>query len=147
MKIRVSKDFDFEMGHALDFHNGKCKHLRGHTYKLTVTIKGEPNSNPDETDSGMVMDFKDLKNIVKLAVVDKYDHSMVLNKDSKYLVNAESWPHKERLYLKDYQPTCENLLVEFVQELTPLFPKEIELIKVRLQETPNSFAEWFAEDN
>jgi 6-pyruvoyltetrahydropterin/6-carboxytetrahydropterin synthase len=146
MKIRVTKDFNFEMGHALDFHNGKCKHLHGHTYHLSVTILGEPNSDSNQTDSGMVMDFTDLKQIVKSNIIDLYDHSMVLHKDSKYLTNVDSWPNKERLHLKYFQPTCENLLHEFVEILQPYFKDDIILVKVLLQETTTSYAEWLFED-
>ncbi len=146
MKIRVTKDFNFEMGHALDHHDGKCKHLHGHTYHLSVTIAGTPKGSSKESDSGMVMDFSDLKKIVHSEIIDKYDHSLVLHKNSSYLTNAEHWPHKERLYLKDFQPTCENLLHEFVQHLIPHFTEDIELVKVKLKETTTSYAEWLKSD-
>lgn len=146
MKIRVSKDFDFEMAHALDYHDGKCKHLHGHTYRLNITILGEPKTDSEATDSGMVMDFGDLKKIVKRVIIDPYDHSLVLHKNSGYLANAESWPHKDRLHLKDYQPTCENLLKEFVSVLQPELPNGIELVAVKLHETLTSSAEWLSSD-
>lgn len=146
MKIRITKDFNFEMGHALDFHDGKCKHLHGHTYHLSVTVLGEPNGQSGMTDSGMVIDFGDLKKIVHAEIIDHYDHSLVLHKESAYLKNADSWPHKERLHLKDYQPTCENLLNEFVALLLPHFSTNQELVKVKLQETTTSYAEWMASD-
>ena len=146
MKIRVTKDFDFEMGHALDFHDGKCKHLHGHTYKLSITVLGIPQQDSEKTDSGMVIDFGDLKKIVKSNIIDVYDHSLVLHKNSGYLINAENWPNKERLHLKDYQPTCENLLIEFVNIIKETIPNEIELICVKLQETMTSYAEWHSSD-
>lgn len=146
MKIRVTKDFNFEMGHALDHHDGKCKHLHGHTYHLSVTILGDPKPSTESPDSGMVIDFGNLKKIVKSEIVDKYDHSLVLHKDSKYLTNIESWPHTERLYLTDYQPTCENLLLEFVAILKPYFKGDVELVRMKLNETTTSYAEWYKED-
>lgn len=146
MKIRITKDFNFEMGHALDHHDGKCKHLHGHTYHLSVTVLGEPNPESKVTDSGMVIDFSELKKIVQSEIIEIYDHSLVLHKESAYLSNMDAWPHRERLHLKDYQPTCENLLNEFVNLLLPHFSSQTELIKVKLQETTTSYAEWLASD-
>ncbi|HNZ72726.1 MAG TPA: 6-carboxytetrahydropterin synthase, partial [Prolixibacteraceae bacterium] len=47
----------------------------------------------------------------------------------------------------DFQPTCENLVVHFVQIILPLLPEGIKLKKVKLYETASSYAEWDADDN
>lgn len=146
MKIRVCKEFNFEMAHALDHHKGKCKYLHGHSYKLFVTIKGVPNTSIDKSDSGMVLDFSELKQIVKTKIIDVYDHSLVLYENSKYLTNIKDWPNQERVYLKKYQPTCENLLTEFVRLIENDFNSNIELVNMKLHETVSSYAEWRIED-
>jgi len=64
-KIRISKQFFFEAAHALYGYDGKCKNIHGHSYILTVSVKGEPIHDPTHEKNGMVMDFGDLKAIVK----------------------------------------------------------------------------------
>jgi len=147
-RVRVTKEFDFEMAHALDGHDGKCHNIHGHTYMLSVTFIGKPIDAPRTPKDGMVIDFSDLKAIVKTNVVDIYDHALVLRNDSRFLpvLNSEL---NERLILTAYQPTCENLLIDFVdiiQEKLVNFP-DVELHSVLLRETQTSFAEWFASDN
>lgn len=66
--ILLTKEFVFDAAHQLDWHNGKCKNLHGHTYKLQVTIGG--NLNKD----GVLFDFGDLKNIVNNKVINLLDH-------------------------------------------------------------------------
>ena len=51
--IRITKKFDFEAGHALFGYDGKCKNLHGHSYKLYVTVIGEPINNPNSVKNGM----------------------------------------------------------------------------------------------
>ena len=41
-KIRITKKFEFEAGHALYGYDGKCKNIHGHSYKLWVTVIGSP---------------------------------------------------------------------------------------------------------
>ena len=143
--IRITKEFDFEMAHALDFHHGKCKNIHGHSYKLGVTLKGIPKEN-SHSDAGMVVDFGALKTIVKKLIVDKLDHALVLQKDSPYYSkNIKNLTLK--LVLVDYQPTCENMLLDFQNILKNTLPKDVELLHLKLRETATGYAEWFSEDN
>ena len=64
-KIRITKKFTFEAGHALYGYDGKCKNVHGHSYKLYVTVIGVPIADKDNVKYGMVIDFSDLKSIVK----------------------------------------------------------------------------------
>ena len=63
--IRITKQFNFETGHALYGYDGKCKNVHGHSYKLSVTVIGKPISDSSNVKFGMVIDFSDLKKIVK----------------------------------------------------------------------------------
>lgn len=147
-KIRLTKRYTFETGHALYGYDGKCRHVHGHGYKLFVTIMGEPIMDRTNVKHGMVLDFGDLKKIVNEEIVDKYDHAIVLNRNS---------PHKElgeqlmaqghHVILEDFQPTSELLVTHFAEVIKKRLPKNIELVSVRLQETDNSQAEWLASDN
>ena len=77
--IRVTKEFSFEMSHVLWNYDGPCRNVHGHSYKLFVTIAGVPVSDSENPKNGMVMDFTDLKKIVKHEIVDVFDHSVVVN--------------------------------------------------------------------
>ena len=145
-KIRVTKMFEFEMAHALHNYDGLCRNIHGHTYKLSVTIIGEPENDSESTKLGMVLDFGLLKKIIKPNIVDIYDHSVLLNKkeDTEYF-QSENKLFK-RLHIVDFQPTAENMVIHFAKIIKPLLPQNIELFSINLHETTNSFAEWFASD-
>ncbi len=146
-KIRLTKEFSFEMAHALHNYDGLCKNIHGHSYRLFVTIIGTPNQDANSPKYGMVVDFGDIKTIVEKHVVSKYDHSVVINSAiGKENIEALS-KMTERVIVTDYQPTCENILLEIVDSLKDKLPKNIELHSLRLYETTSSFAEWFQSDN
>ncbi|MGW8315614.1 MAG: 6-pyruvoyl trahydropterin synthase family protein, partial [Bacteroidales bacterium] len=81
--VRITKEFGFEMAHALWNYDGACRNIHGHSYKLYVTLKGRPGQEPGHPKFGMVMDFSDLKRLVKEPVVDFLDHSLVVYKASE----------------------------------------------------------------
>ncbi len=64
-RIRISKEFQFEMAHALYGYNGPCKNIHGHSYKLCVCVIGDVIKDETNAKNGMVMDFSDLKKIVQ----------------------------------------------------------------------------------
>ena len=146
-KIRITKEFKFETAHALKGYDGLCKHIHGHSYELLVSIIGEPIHDENSPKLGMVMDFGDLKKIVKKEVVDKMDHSLVLNeKGSKAEALKRSDEMFERVLTVPYQPTSENMLIDFAERIKPRLPQGISLKYMMLRETVTSYAEWFAED-
>jgi 6-pyruvoyltetrahydropterin/6-carboxytetrahydropterin synthase len=140
-RIRLTKQFNFEMAHAIDSHDGPCRNIHGHSYRLSVTVSGSVIREEDNPELGMVMDFKHLKRIVREHIVDPFDHSLVLEKTSPYHKTAG------RTILVDFQPTCENLLVYFKGLLASRLPKRIRLERLVLRETADSYAEWLLEDN
>ncbi len=146
-KIRITKEFKFETAHALKGYDGLCKHIHGHSYELLVSIIGEPIKDENSPKLGMVMDFGDLKKIVKEEVVDKMDHSLILNeKGSKAEALKKSDEMFERVLTVPYQPTSENMLIDFAERIKPRLPQGIILKYMMLRETVTSYAEWFAED-
>jgi len=146
-KVRVTKEFSFEMAHALWNYDGPCKNIHGHSYKLFVTVIGEPINNVRDNKNGMVIDFGDLKQIVRSEIVNVFDHAVVMSKDSGYSQSQEVLDFVGNLLTLDYQPTCENLVVDFAQRIKQLLPKEIKLHSITLYETATSKAEWHASDN
>ncbi len=144
-KIRLTKEFGFEAAHALHNYDGKCKNIHGHSYKLFVTVLGVPEVDENATKYGMVMDFGDLKKIINTLIVDKFDHALVLSSKSEIDKNKGKELF-ERFVETDYQPTCENMLVDFADKISPLLPQNVKLHSLKLYETANSYAEWFASD-
>ena len=144
MNVRITKQFNFEAAHALDGYEGKCKDIHGHSYHLKVTFLGKPKTDNELSDCGMVVDFGEVKKVVKTYILPIFDHRLILRKDTRF---QEIAPINERIRLVDYQPTCENMLIEIVQILQANKPKGTTLVKVFLRETANSYAEWLAEDN
>ena len=144
-KIRVTKEFRFEMAHALENYSGKCRHIHGHSYILQVTVIGAPNNNANDSTFGMVMDFGELKHIVNEHIVNRFDHALVLQEGvalSKALQEQYG-----NVMLTCYQPTCENMVIAFAETLQKHLPKHVRLFSLRLHETATSYAEWFASDN
>lgn len=147
-KIRITKKFEFEAGHALFGYDGKCKNMHGHSYKLHVTVVGTPINDPTNVKHGMVIDFGDLKRIVNQHIIDIFDHAMVFNAKSPHLEIAQELKNKgHQIILVDYQPTSENMVIDFAQRIQQHLPENISLFSLRLQETESSYAEWYASDN
>lgn len=146
--IRITKQFSFETGHALYGYDGKCKNVHGHSYKLSVTVIGTPITDSNNVKFGMVIDFTDLKKIVREEIVDVFDHATVFNKNTPHIELANELKSRDHhVILVDYQPTSENMVIDFAAKIKSRLPKNIALHSLRLQETETSFAEWFQSDN
>ncbi len=146
--IRITKQFSFETGHALYGYDGKCKNVHGHSYKLSVTVIGKPIEDASHVKHGMVIDFGDLKKIVKAEIVDIFDHATVFNKNTPHIELAKELKDRDHnVLLVDYQPTSEMMVIDFAKKIKKHLPVHIALHSLKLQETETSFAEWYASDN
>ena len=146
--IRITKKFRFEAAHALYGYDGKCKNIHGHNYNLFVTIIGAPVKDDSNVKYGMVMDFGDLKKIVNSEIVDKFDHSVIFNKNSPHKELADELiKNDHKVILADYQPTIEEMVTDFANRISSKLPSEIKLHSLKLEETETSYSEWFAADN
>lgn len=147
-KIRLTKEFSFEMAHALFGYDGACSQIHGHSYRLFVTIIGEPLDDNNDPKNGMVMDFGVIKGVVNKNLIDKYDHSLVIRRteDNDQLLTALK-QNFEKIEIVDYQPTCENMISRFASILQLELPNRVKLHSLKMHETATSYAEWFAEDN
>jgi 6-pyruvoyltetrahydropterin/6-carboxytetrahydropterin synthase len=146
--IRITKQFSFETGHALYGYDGKCKNVHGHSYKLSVTVIGEPITDSHNVKFGMVIDFSDLKKIVREEIVDLFDHATVFNKNTPHIELANELKNRgHHVILVEYQPTSENMVTDFAKKIQDRLPQSIQLHSLKLQETETSFAEWYASDN
>lgn len=121
--------------------------MHGHSYKLFVTVKGTPIEDLNHSKNGMVVDFGDIKKIVKSEIIDVWDHAVLVNGVSPHKLlgeNLEAQGHK--VIFCDYQPTCENMLYEIAEKIKNNLPETVSLSYLKLHETENSYGEWFSED-
>lgn len=146
--IRITKLFSFETGHALYGYDGKCRNVHGHSYRLSVTVIGTPIGESSNVKFGMVIDFSDLKKIVKEEIVDVFDHATVFNQNTPHVELAKELSDRgHNVLLVDYQPTSEMMVIDFAEKIKNRLPNTIQLHSLKLQETATSYAEWFASDN
>jgi len=146
-KIRVTKEFDFEMAHALLNYDGACSNIHGHSYRLFVTIMGGVNDTPGDPKKGMVVDFGDVKRLIKSEIVSKFDHALIVNEESDIKSVTLSKELFQRMKTVPFQPTCENLLLYMVEIIKEKLPDGLKLFSLKLRETSTSYAEWYASDN
>ena len=146
--IRITKQFSFETGHALYGYDGLCRNVHGHSYKLHVTVIGNPITDSNNVKYGMVIDFGDLKKMVKTKIVDVFDHATVFNKNTPHVELAKELEDRgHNVLLVDYQPTSEMMIIDFAEIIRKGLPPHIELHSLKLQETDSSYAQWYASDN
>ena len=119
--LTVTKRFQFEAAHFLPGYVGACKDLHGHSYKLEVTVHRTDAENTD-----MVIDFKHLSTVVKENVIKAWDH--------KNLNDLEMF--------KQDRPTAENMVVMIYKILMEELDDNIEITRIRLWETEDSYAEY-----
>ena len=145
--IRLTKEFSFEAAHALGGYDGPCREIHGHSYRLFVTIKGTPSTDPMNPKQGMVMDFGVLKKIVNEEIISRFDHALVLRTTADEGLRRVLAEQFDNVVTVEYQPTCENMLDDFALRLMKRLPEGVTLHSLRLHETASSYAEWFSEDN
>ncbi len=145
--IRITKEFKFEMAHALNGYDGPCQNIHGHSYELKVTVSGNPVMDESNPKLGMVMDFGDLKKIVRTTVVDTFDHALVLNNSYPENISTELKNTFDKVIFLEYQPTSELMVADFAERIKTKLPRGVHLKYVLLRETVTSYAEWISEDN
>ncbi|SNV48966.1 queuosine biosynthesis protein QueD [Chryseobacterium taklimakanense] len=122
--------------------------MHGHSYKLFVTVKGKPIDDLNNPKNGMVVDFGDIKKIVKEEVVDVWDHAVLINALSPHKELGEDLERKgHKVIYCNYQPTCENMLYDIAEKIKKHLTQHVQLAYLKMHETENSYGEWFAEEN
>ena len=138
--LLLTKIFRFEMAHALHGYAGKCKNIHGHSYKLSVTVKAGEEGDGYIPAPGILLDFKEIKQLVRTTIVNRLDHQLVLSGD--YIKAHPSIILEDNLLLWEAEPSAENLLIFIRETLEQKLPDGVELVKLKLYETNDSYAEW-----
>lgn len=139
--MKISKEFRWEMGHRIPGHEGLCKNVHGHSYRMILEITGDISEN------GMIIDFYDLGLIVR-PVIESLDHSFLCQNTDLPLINFLK-DNNMKYVVTDFQSTVENICIYLAKIITGKIDKEkypnIKSISVKIFETPNSYAEFSAE--
>lgn len=134
----VTKSVKFDAAHILTNHQGLCKNLHGHTYRVDVSV-----TQPDDDPRDMVIDFKDLKSVATSVICDRFDHAFIYSSASEGEREIASVVEKHgmRTVALGFRSTAENLARYFFGELKPRIPG---LTSVKVWETADSCAEFCA---
>ena len=142
--LRLTKIFHFEMAHAIHGYKGACKNIHGHSYELHVTLGTVEIQKEYIPMPGFIIDFKQIKNLVNTAIIEKFDHSLILS--TAYLSDHPTNNIHDNLIIWEVEPSAENILLYMQDVLNSRLPSDIKLIQIKLYETKDSFAEWIADD-
>ena len=134
--LTVTKSIKFDAAHILTNHQGLCKNLHGHTYRVEVGVAQAPDDTAD-----MVIDFKDLKRIATGVICERFDHAFIYNtaSEGEREIASVVEKHAMRTVALPFRSTAENLAQYFYGELEERIPG---LSAVRVWETADSCAEY-----
>lgn len=138
--LKLTKIFHFETAHAIHGYEGACKNIHGHSYELHVTVTAAANTDDYIPAPGFVIDFKEIKKIVKEQVIVNLDHKLLLSK--QFILENKYTSQQENIKVWDIEPTAENLLLYIKKVLTASLPSFVQLSYLKLYETKDSYAEW-----
>lgn len=146
--ITITKRLEFDAGHRIPTHNSECRNLHGHRYVLELTLQGEVIDAPGSPEHGMLMDFSNVKAIAKEQLVDRWDHAFLVYEGDKPVRDfLDSLPDHKTVVLPA-MPTAENMARIAFETLAPhlqaRYGNQLRLARVRLYETPNSWADYAA---
>ena len=151
----ITRSLEFDSGHRVLGHEGKCRYIHGHRYKAEITVESDRLD-----DCGRVLDFGKIKELVGGWIDKNWDHNLILHYDDPLITNG-TYDHptdKATGIIRDIlgrlpfimpsaypNPTAENLVAVLAYAAREiLLPYDLEVTHVRLWETPNSRADWYA---
>ena len=143
--MQITTRLEFDAGHRIPSHKSQCRNLHGHRYTLEITLSGDIITQDNVSESGMVMDFSDVKRIARESVVDVWDHAFLVFKDDLEVLNFLNSLPDHKTVVFSTVPTAENMVAEAFKILknqyTDIYGNHLKLERVRLYETPNSWAD------
>lgn len=148
--MRITRRLEFDAGHRIPDHHSQCRHLHGHRYVLEVTVSGQIIKQSGRSDTGMVLDFSEVKRVAREHVVDRWDHAFLVYCGDRPVIDfLASLPGHKTVVLESI-PTAENLARIAFTILNPvyrgIFENQLRLERIRLYETPNCWADYSTDD-
>ncbi len=146
--LSVTKKIEFDAGHRLPNHYSKCKNLHGHHYSLEITLEGEINTTPNETNEGMLIDFSEIKEITEKCIIKPWDHAFFVYKNDSKVKNFLETLDNHKTIVTELPPTAEHLaqmafevITSELNSHTKSLNNKVTLTGLKLYETPTSWAE------
>lgn len=141
----ITTRLEFDTGHRIPNHKSNCKNLHGHRYAIEVTVTGPVHDDKKRSDFGMVIDFSDVKKIIKNLIVEPWDHAFIVYKEDKEIVNFLNTLPNHKTVIFPLVPTAENMASEAYRilnnEFNMRFDHQLKIKQIRIYETPNSWAD------
>lgn len=146
--MEITTRLEFDAGHRIPHHKSQCRNLHGHRYVIEVTLSGDIIHHEKTSEDGMVMDFSDVKRIARESVVDVWDHAFLVYRNDQIVLDFLNSLPDHKTVIFDSVPTAENMAAEAFRILKnqyqDVYGNHLNLVRVRLYETPNSWADAIA---
>ncbi|MEY3747387.1 MAG: hypothetical protein RL194_846 [Pseudomonadota bacterium] len=146
--MQITTRLEFDAGHRIPCHKSQCRNLHGHRYAIEITLSGDIIQQENASENGMVMDFSDVKAIARRAVVDVWDHAFLVYQGDKPVRDFLAGLPDHKTVVMSSVPTAENMAAEAFRilqaEYQDTYGNHLRLERVRLYETPNSWADALA---
>lgn len=153
MVTTITKHLEFDAGHRVLGHGGKCRHIHGHRYKAEITVEAWKLN-----ELGMVIDFGDVKRVVGKWIDENWDHNFICHPEDPLVhlpnlpanaaanrektLKQEVFEDREPFIMPNGNPTAENMAAVLFDKADELLrDNRIKVLGVRLYETPTCYAE------
>ena len=143
--MQITTRLEFDAGHRIPCHKSQCRNLHGHRYAIEITLSGDIITQDNVSESGMVMDFSDVKRIARESLVDVWDHAFLVYKGDTEVLNFLNTLANHKTVVFPTVPTAENMAAEafniLKNQYKDTYGNHLTLERVRLYETPNNWAD------
>lgn len=137
--ISITRKLEFDAGHRVMNHESKCATLHGHRYVVEIEAVA-----PELDGIGRVIDFSVLKKLIGTWIDNEWDHNVIVyEKDVETISALKSIPRRKEPWVASFNPTAENMAYYLLHQICPqlLVGTSVKVVKVKIWETPNCFAE------
>jgi len=145
----IARKIEIDAGHRVPYHTSKCRHLHGHRWQIVAHVESPELVAPDpkRPDSGMVVDFGVIKQVLMDQIHDRFDHRLILWEEDTLVTNIEFYRTLVEVDIGDsivtvpVIPTAESLARYWAELVSPILQSEhFHLTQLDVWETPNSLA-------
>lgn len=137
--ITITRRLEWDAGHRVLGHEGRCRHIHGHRYVAEITVRAEKLDG-----IGRVIDFSVVKTLVGGWIDTHWDHNLMLHPDDPQRLHLQETEDRPPYVMRDGNPTAENIAEELGRNAIRLLADTgVEVVSVRIWETPNCHADWY----